>query len=557
MSEATLTCAHCGQPGQSPAASCQECGQPLPGPDDTGGDTPRAARERAAAAFERAFDTVTPHVVLTHVLIAANVIAFLMLAGAGMPLMKPPADFLVRWGATYGPLVTRGEWWRLLTGMFMHAGLFHLVFNMWALFSVGLLTERLFGNVAFLIIYMVAGLGGGVIGLYWHPVTASVGASGAIFGMYGALFAYLLRRHATVPRHFFASAGLGAAVFMIYNLVYGLGDAGIDMAAHVGGLLAGAVAGLALARPLAPAPLATRVRRNTLVAAASAAVLVALAVRLPPVDDFLAALETLTGLEQKSQAAVNRSLGQLREGEISEEQFADAVEQQVLPPWRAQRQALTRMRLPQRERDLTTRAAKYMELRGATWALMAEGIRTRDSALIQKSNATQAAAVQALTEFMRAANPAAPPPPVSTATVNPGNAALQQEVRRFQALEARAVADYNQAVKALQSRRLSNTAFAERLEKTILPEWDAQHQRLLAVRAAGADDSRRKQVAEYMRLRGEAWRLTARGVRTQSAPTLKAAAESEAKAMALARPGGAPPPATAPSAAEPDPPRQP
>jgi rhomboid protease GluP len=546
VEDSGMTCAHCGENSAPDARTCGHCGQPLTPAD-------------ADAAFDRLLAAVTPRAYVTPALMAANLIVFAVMAARGVSAVQPPAGVLIEWGAVYGPAITHGEWWRLFTGMFVHAGAIHLAFNLLALFSIGMLTERLFGNAAFLIVYTAAGLGGAVLGLYWHPVAASVGASGAIFGLYGALFVFLLRQRARIPRHFVRSVGFGAATFLVYNLVYGLADAGIDNEAHIGGLIAGAFAGLALARPLEPAPLGRRVRRNTLVAAASLAALGALAARVPAVDDFLAGLASLSRVEQKAQATVNTLLGQLRDGKISEGQFADTVEQEVLPPWRAQRQALAKMRLPNRERDLTSRAVRYMDLRAQAWALGAEGIRSRDSGLIDKGNITQAAANQAAAEFARAANPRATstPAPMPPVVAKLENAALQQEFQRFQGLEARAAGQYNEAVAGLRSKKLSNTAFADRIEDTVLPEWDAQYRRLLAVHATGADDARRAQLAEYMRLRGEGWRLTAQGVRTGSPALLKDAAAAEAQAVALLQPAsgrgqpGQAPPGPGPRVARP------
>jgi rhomboid protease GluP len=528
-----MRCAHCGNDNIAGARTCERCGVSLfdPGP---------------AAAFERAFATVTPHAFVTPALIAANVLLFLFMTARGVaPLAPPPADVLVRWGALYGPAVTQGDWWRLATAIFMHAGAPHLLFNMWALFSVGLLTERMFGNSAFLIVYLLAGLGGGLTGLYWHPMTATVGASGAIFGLYGALFAFLLRQHATIPRHFVTSVGLAAAFFLFYNLFYGLRDSGIDMAGHVGGLLTGGLAGFGLAGPLVVTPLRVRVRRNLLVGGAGLAVLLLAAARLPPVDDFPDGLRTLTALEQKNVAAVNAALVKLRAGQLTGDQFAAMVDSQLLPPWRTHRAVLARLRLPPHEHELAGRAVKYMDLRTEEWSLAARGVKRHDSELIRRSNLSQQAANEAATAFMKAVSPNAPPPPpapVTAIAIDEGGAALQQEVERLQATERRAVDTYNDHVAQVRSGALSNADFAARVETVLLPEWTRQYERFVAMRATGAVETRRAELAEYMRLRGEAWRLTAEGMRTQSPDLLKQGAAAEARAKAVIRPAIAPHP---------------
>lgn len=126
----------------------------------------------------------------------------------------------------------------------------HLSFNMLALYSVGNLVERLYGSAHFLVIYLVAGLAGSLGSLIWHPVVNSAGASGAIFGIFGAMLVYVLNPSHGVPRSLMQAHRKSIGACIAYNLIFGATMPGIDNAAHVSGLLGGMLMGLILARPV-------------------------------------------------------------------------------------------------------------------------------------------------------------------------------------------------------------------------------------------------------------------------------------------------------------------
>ena len=147
-------------------------------------------------------------------------------------------------------LALRGEAWRLATALFLHGGLLHVSLNMLALHQVGQVVERLYGRSGFLVIYVGAGLLGNLASLWWKQSGVSVGASGAIFGVYGALLAYLTAQRGSVPVQIFAEMRSGTLGFIGYSLFAGFAVPGIDNAAHVGGLLGGLLLGATLARPL-------------------------------------------------------------------------------------------------------------------------------------------------------------------------------------------------------------------------------------------------------------------------------------------------------------------
>ena len=172
---------------------------------------------------------------------------WLLLHGAGLLQVVPEVH--VAWGSNFGPLTLGGQSWRLLSNLFIHFGVIHLAFNSLALWQLGPLAERLFGSAHFLLLYLLAGVAGSVASLLWNPLVNSAGASGAIFGLIGGLLAFLSRRNLGVPGGMLLALRRDLLTFGGFSLFYGLVQPGIDNAAHIGGLIAGFLAGLALARP--------------------------------------------------------------------------------------------------------------------------------------------------------------------------------------------------------------------------------------------------------------------------------------------------------------------
>jgi rhomboid protease GluP len=189
---------------------------------------------------------------LTQVIFGANVAVFLGMALATSTIMDFPVHELVRWGANVGPLTLQGEWWRLLTCVFVHGGIIHIGFNMWCLWSLGALAESLYGRWTYLAIYLICGVGSSLASVFWHPYVPSVGASGAIFGLAGALIAAFKLGEFSVPRAALSGTLRSLGVFVFYNLIFGAVIGTTDNAAHIGGLVTGLVVGalVALIAPL-------------------------------------------------------------------------------------------------------------------------------------------------------------------------------------------------------------------------------------------------------------------------------------------------------------------
>jgi rhomboid protease GluP len=186
-------------------------------------------------------------------LLAVNVAVFALMLLAGAGFWHTPNGVQLAWGANFGPATQDGQWWRLFTALFIHFGVVHLALNMWALWDVGRLVEQLYGRWRFALLYTLSGLLGNLLSLVLHGNQAvSGGASGAIFSLYGALLVFLWRERRNVEPGEFRWLFGGAVVFSTLMLGVGFVVQGIDNAAHGGGLLAGALLGLVLARRWGP-----------------------------------------------------------------------------------------------------------------------------------------------------------------------------------------------------------------------------------------------------------------------------------------------------------------
>ncbi|MCI8320835.1 MAG: rhomboid family intramembrane serine protease [Dorea sp.] len=174
---------------------------------------------------------------MTALLILINAGVFLILSMQGM---TEDAEFLLHHGAMYVPYVAEGgEYYRLFTCMFLHFGFEHLMNNMIVLLLVGWNLEEAVGRLKFLLIYVASGLCGNVASAVWDIRTGeyavSAGASGAVFGLIGALFYVALRNRGRIGD----ISGRGIIFMIAVMLYYGFSNAGVDNAAHIGGLLSG------------------------------------------------------------------------------------------------------------------------------------------------------------------------------------------------------------------------------------------------------------------------------------------------------------------------------
>ncbi|MDN3584760.1 rhomboid family intramembrane serine protease [Mucilaginibacter flavus] len=223
-------------------ANYQELKASFPPAEDDYLQQPPATTADQINSFLSVFKPTTGYFV-TPILVIANILVFVLMGIKGVGILMPETKDLLNWGADFGPYTLNGQWWRLLSSAFLHGGIMHLLFNMYALIYIGLLLEPYLGKLRFITAYILTALTASMTSLWWHPETVSVGASGAIFGMYGVFLAMLTTN--LIEKSTRKALLTSIAVFVGYNLLYGV-KAGIDNAAHIGGLAGGLVIGYCL-----------------------------------------------------------------------------------------------------------------------------------------------------------------------------------------------------------------------------------------------------------------------------------------------------------------------
>ena len=360
-------------------------------------------------AFRKALFARTPRAWVTPAVVALNVAVFLAMVATGVSALHPSSASLLAWGADYGPRTTHGQPWRLLTNTFIHVGVFHIVMNMIGLWQVGRMVERLLGNLGFIVTYVMSGLCGSLVSTWWHPFTVSAGASGAIFGVYGALIAYLLRHRGQIPRAILASLQRTAVAFVALNVVFGMQQKGIDMAAHLGGLGGGLLAGLFVGRPVGESARAAR-RRALIVAAAGAALIALATARLPPSADLADEITVFQAVEKNAIAAYNDGVERIARDQLKDEDLARVIDEEVLPPWRQfQRRLVPVANLAPEQQAFGREIVTYMQAREVAWTKFSAALRRHDRAAIEAANQELHATLDTLVLLNGKDDPAAPP----------------------------------------------------------------------------------------------------------------------------------------------------
>lgn len=228
---------------------CLKCGAELPVNEE--GGAPVLCDRCAGAATSRARRGMNTGTMrdypATTLLTGINVAVFagMILTGAG--LLNFSGQALIQWGANIGQLTLSGQYWRLITAGFVHAGLMHIAFNMWCLWSLGQLSEKLFGSWITLAVYLLTGVGGAMLSVYHNPGTFEVGASGAIFGIAGATLSGVKFGNVSLSAWQKRSITSSLIFFAGFNLFIGAAIPGIDNWCHLGGLITGLIFGVPLA----------------------------------------------------------------------------------------------------------------------------------------------------------------------------------------------------------------------------------------------------------------------------------------------------------------------
>jgi membrane associated rhomboid family serine protease len=266
--------------------------------------------------------------IVTIALAAINVSMYLrMLFGAGS--LSDPAT-LIAWGASVGPHSTNGEWWRLVTAMFINAGFFAIVISTAALVQVGVLLERFVGPLAFSSAYLAAGVLAGLVSLSLYPLAVNAGASAAVFGVFGLLAAAFMyaswrRAEMTIPLAAMHRLAPMTALFVLYAIF----SANVGLVADAVGFLVGLLLGVVVLKEndgQVPAP-----RRVGTVAVAAAVVAVVAAIPLRGIADLGPEIERLAGVEQRTMAVYEPAHTRLQKRKTTGKELAGVIETTIIP----------------------------------------------------------------------------------------------------------------------------------------------------------------------------------------------------------------------------------
>jgi membrane associated rhomboid family serine protease/Tfp pilus assembly protein PilF len=268
-------------------ANCPQCGLTLAGDEPVNELCPQCRR-----LWAKTGDPRPQFPLLTWLLISINVALFCVTAALSFSFWSISSGFLAAFGGNYGPLTLSGQWVRLVTSLFLHAGFAHLFFNMWALYVLGKMAERIWYRREFLALYLVSGIAGSLAALWDLPLGVTIGASGAIFGILGALVSALLFRSVPLKGTGFRQL-FSMLAFVGYSFYSSIGSRGVSTASHIGGVLAGFVLGafLTIRKPATRWDMtfeASPIRnRSIAVAAIAICVLGALSVSLEVSEEYV------------------------------------------------------------------------------------------------------------------------------------------------------------------------------------------------------------------------------------------------------------------------------
>jgi membrane associated rhomboid family serine protease len=390
------------------------------------------ASRQAPEPFRDALRIRTPWALVTGAIVFINLTMFLFMSVGTGSFSEP--ETLASWGGNFGPLTSNGEWWRLVTSLFVHAGLLHVLASVIGLAQVGVMMERMVGHLAFAVVYLAAGLLGSLEALSSNPVAVSVGATGAVFGVYGLLLAAIgwsffqppTGEHSqpgsslgslglsnaeqrsesseivepldpSLPvilpapsRKALAALGPSAGIFLAYTVLSG----GFDTVALTG-LVTGFASGLILTRKAResapPAFQAAAAMGVTLVLVAASAVM------LRGVEDVRPEIARLVALEDRTAVAYDKAVGQFKNGALTSQALAKMISQTIVPELRAAHARVKAVNgVPQEHQALVEGAEEYFRLRDESWRLRVEALQKSNMKALRAADRSERASLDAL-----------------------------------------------------------------------------------------------------------------------------------------------------------------
>jgi len=319
-----------------------------------------------------------------------------LVSGAGDPAN---ADTLVRWGATFGPRTANGEWWRLLTALFLHRNIFSLAIDVLAILQLGFALERVYGRVAFGCVFAAAGILANTVHLATHPVAVRTGASGALYGLYGLLIVWAVQgarapSELTIPRAAYRLLVPVAGLFLLTSMLSDSGGLMANVAALAVGLVSGvAIAGAIQENSTAPA-------RIGAIAGSTAVVVVLMAVPSIGTTDVRPEIAHVLDLEARTAAPYAKAVGQFKLGAASTDALATLIDRQILPELRETQTRLDQLRgVPPEHRALLQDAQRYVRLRTESWDLRARALHSSSMRALRLADAKERESLDAFDQL--------------------------------------------------------------------------------------------------------------------------------------------------------------
>jgi membrane associated rhomboid family serine protease len=381
----------------------------------------------APTPFDAALTERTPRPLATVTILALNVGIYLcMLTGAGS-LSNP--ETVLGWGASVGTRTANGEWWRLVTAMFVHASFLHMIFNVLGVAQIALITERFFGSFAFANAYLGAGLLFGVLSALLHPLAVTGGGSASVFAIYGMFGSMLLagmatRSPFTVPLTTLLKIAPPAGLFLLYS--FAAGHAG---PVELSGLAVGLAYGFMLAKPamseatsastesdsqlveepkqerLQPVISAPMLKRTVSITAAIIIVVIAAGIPMRGVIDVRPEIARIAELEDKTASAYDSAVRQFTNGQLTLKELVAVIDRTILPELRAAQTRLQQLQhVPREQATLVAEADQYFKLREESWQARAAGLRRASLKGMRSPDDTEREAREVL-DGLRSANP--------------------------------------------------------------------------------------------------------------------------------------------------------
>ena len=393
----------------------------------------------------------TPLPIAVPAILALNVLVFTaMLLSSGS--FGDPA-VLVGWGASFGPATSNGEWYRLLTSLFVHAGFFHLLMTIVGLAQVGLTLERLLGPLAVAVVYVSAGLFAGLERLSVHPMETIAGPGAAVLGVYGLFAATLMwgvvqkrqtaaapasaasvpvqqdttfnLRGALTPLEDSVSSGPVAAadpadapaqtlaiipsntltrmapaiaIFMLYTLAGGFGSP------ELSALLAGFICGMVFAKRSHEQ--STPVMHAAAALGTAAVIVVASAAMLRGISDVRPEIARVVALESTTAGTYEKAVVQFKNGAMTAQALEKVITQKIVPELKLAHARLKAVNgVPAEHQPLVANAEEYLRLRDESWRLRADALRKSNMIALRAADRSERASLEAL-EKIRPSEPA-------------------------------------------------------------------------------------------------------------------------------------------------------